>query len=237
MAKKELIICSAGLKPGHMTLETLGALKTCAAVFTTLRSAPLHAFIRGLCPKIITGGQGSPAETAAEALAALKKHSPLAFLTYGNPLVLNRPALEVCLKAEAAGVTVRVLEGISSVDSLMNFLRLSKDGGYDLRLVNIGEFDRHPRLDAGTDTLYFMAGGGDSRHAGNLKAFLKELGALYPADFPAVLANCPDEMRPEGRLLNTTVGSLSKTLREADQATTLFVGRLPGGPRGKRRAR
>lgn len=227
MAKKELIICSAGLKPGHLTLETAAALKTCRSVFTTLTSPAVHDLVRNFCAEVVAREPASPADTAEAALAQLKKGSPMAFLTYGNPFFLNRPAVELRRRAEAAGVKVRVLEGISSVDSLFNGLRFAEEGGYDLRLVNVGEYDRHPRISNDAETLYFMVGGAvPGRHADNIAAFLKDLRKLYPASFPVVLANSPDGRLPEGRITETTVGGLEKALRTADQATTLYVGRL-----------
>lgn len=217
-----------------MTLETAAALKTCGAVFTTLRSRALHARLSALCRKVINGRSRSPGETVREVLGVLKTHSKAAFLTYGNPFFLNRAAVELRRAAEKKGIKVKVLEGVSSVDGLLNFLRVTDDRGYDLRLVNIGEFDRRPAITADTDTLYFMAGGpAGGRHAANVRAFLSALRRLYPPSFPVLLANCPDEMTPEGRLVPSTVGGLRKDLRRADLATTLFVGRLKGSAHEK----
>lgn len=215
-----------GLKAGHITFETLAALKTCRSVYTSMSDSRLNSFIGSFCRYIAVDAAASPEATVEAALRQLKKGSPLAFLTYGNPFFLNKPALLLREKALARGIKVQVLEGVSSIDSLFNMLLLAKDGGYDVRLVNVGEYDRGPRLQTGIDTLYFMVGGGSERHAANIKKFLADLRKLYPADFPAALVNCPNAQLPAGRVVATTVGELGKDLARADKATTLFIRRL-----------
>lgn len=233
MDKTELVICSIGLKKEHITLETMAALKNCRSIYTCISDHKLNRFLSGFCQDIITDKAGTPEKTAQAALKQLKKTSPMAFLTYGNPFFLSMPAYLLWKKASVLGVKIRTLEGISSIDALFNLLRLSGEDLRDVRLVNVGGYKTRRLLRTDADTLYFMVGWLAEKGRGlNLKKFLADLGRVYPPGFPAALVNCPDSRLRSGRVVETTVGKLGKALRSSDQATTLFIRKLEGRPAG-----
>lgn len=220
--KKELLICSFGLKPAHVTAETLSELKRCDAVFTHCLDEATAAFLRPFCRELHFLRDLTPARIAARLMSYLSGGGRAAFVTYGNPLFLNVTTRRVAARVEAAGAAVRVLEAVSSLDALVNALDLNRFSVAGLRLVDLSACDCLPAITPDMDTLFFMAS--DLNMPAYSRArprFLAALLKAYPPGHRAVLADC-DNFRP-GRLLESSVKGLAADIKKAGVATTLFV--------------
>lgn len=220
--KKELIICSFGLKPSHVTAETLSELKKCGAVFTHCLDERTASFLRPFCRELRFLRALGPEKIAERILSRLSKGGRAAFVTYGNPLFLNASTRAVAARLRGAGVAVRVLEAVSSLDALVNALDLNRFSLAGLRLVDMSACDCLPEVTPGMDTLFFMASDLNlPGYAGARSRFLASLLAAYPPGHRAVLADC-DNIRP-GRVMGSSVKRLGPDIKKAGVATTLFI--------------
>ena len=220
--EKRLIICSYGLEPKHITLETLAALKKCGAVFShsleggglVARSCKKFECLRGLTAAGIT----------ARLKEAFADHDTVGFLTYGNPFFLNATTPLIMAGMAAAGVKVSVLPAVSSLDSIVNLLDLNKFSLTGLRIVDLAACMDDLRITPEMDTLFFVAG--DLNLKGKEKyreAFCKGLAAAYPGVHPVAIVNCPSIEDAGGRLIKTTVSKLRGAFSKVDKASTIFV--------------
>ncbi|MEI7529574.1 MAG: SAM-dependent methyltransferase, partial [Elusimicrobiota bacterium] len=190
--EKRLIICSYGLEPKHITLETLAELKKCGVVFSHSLEAGAGGLVARSCKKF----ECLRGLTAAGITASLKKafaeHDTVGFLTYGNPLFLNATTALIKAGMAAARVKVSVLPAVSSFDSIVNLLDLNKFSLAGLRIVDLAACMDDLRITPEMDTLFFVAG--DLNLKGKEKyraAFFKGLAAAYPGAHPATIVNCP----------------------------------------------
>jgi len=227
--EKRLVICSYGLEPKHLTLETLAALKKCGAVFSDSLEGGAGDFIARACAEFENlRGLSAPGITARlkEAFAG---HDNVGFLTYGNPGFLNATTALIKAGMAAAGVKVSVLPAVSSFDSIVNLLGLNKFSLAGLRLVDMAACMDDLRLTPELDTLFFVAG--DLNLKGNDKwraAFLKGLAAAYPGGHPLTVVNCPCIGNVSGRLIKTTVSRLGGVFAKVDKASTILVPAVTG---------
>ncbi|MDQ7773393.1 MAG: SAM-dependent methyltransferase [Elusimicrobiales bacterium] len=232
--KKELLICSFGLKPAHVTAETLSELKRCDAAYTHCLDEATAAFLRPFCRELHFLRDLTPAKIAGRLISRLSRGGRIAFVTYGNPLFLNVTTRRVASRVGAAGADVRVLEAVSSLDALVNALDLNRFSVGGLRLVDLSACDCLPEITPGMDTLFFMASDLNlPAYARARQRFLAALLAAYPPGHRAVLADC-DNFR-QGRLLESSVKKLGSDIRKAGVATTLFVPGLPAAPAKKKK--
>ncbi|HBA61853.1 MAG TPA: hypothetical protein DCZ92_13785 [Elusimicrobia bacterium] len=214
--KKTLLLCSYGLDPAQITLETMNELKTCDAVFSGALEGGREELIRPYCRKLVITGGGRWESAAEKMFEAFKNFDKIAYLVYGNPFFLNPPALRLARKAKSLGIEFRVLAGISSFDAIVNQLGLGNFSAGGLRLINLGDGRRQERkLDAKLDTFFFSLWILGGKH----KAFLEEIRAAYGPRHPAFLIDHP-------RCARTTVGALENALAAARLTTTLY---LPAG--------
>ncbi|OGS61284.1 MAG: hypothetical protein A3J79_07925 [Elusimicrobia bacterium RIFOXYB2_FULL_62_6] len=222
--EKNLVIASYGLEPGQITIETLAALKACDTVFSPSLAGRAGNFIAKACPGFKPLKNRSQAGTVLAVKKAFLKAGSVGYLTYGNPLFLNFTAGRLIKEMEKAGVRIRVLPAVSSVDSIINLLFRDGFSAAGLRLVDVSACARSMRFAPEMDTLFFLAG--EPGFKGDKKlsaAFLKGLAKAYPADHPVSLIDCPCIGEPAGRLLEGRIGGLAKMFPKAGKATTVFV--------------
>lgn len=223
--EKTLVICSYGLEPKHITLETLAALKKCGAVFSHSLEGGTGDFIAQSCAEFVSlRGLSAPGITA-RLKKAFADHDTVGFLTYGNPCFLNATTALIKAGMAAAGVKVSVLPAVSSFDSIVNLLDLNKFSLAGLRLADVAASMDKMRFTPELDTLFFVAGDLAPKRNNRFRAsFLKGLAAAYPAGHPVIIINCPCIGNASGRLIKTAVSKLGGVFAKVDKASTIFVG-------------
>ncbi len=222
--QKTLLLCSYGLRPGQITLETLALLKSCDTVFSNCLDLASADKFKPYCRELILIKGARRESLAKRIFAAFPGRKKIAFLTYGNPFFLNQPACLLAEEAERRGITFEVAEGVSSFDGIVNQLRLGRYAPAGLRLVNLGD-GRHgaPRGCArAMDTLYFSVWALRAGKPALKKEFLRELRAAYDPKHPVFIINHPDSTE-------TDLAGLPQELEGATLTTTLFI--PASGPR------
>jgi hypothetical protein len=215
--KRTLLLCSYGLRPGQITLETLALLKSCDAVFSNSLDRFSAEKLRPYCGelRLVKGARWEP--LAKKIFAAFSKKNKIAFLTYGNPFFLNPPACLLAEEAARRGIAFEVAEGVSSFDGIINQLRLGQFAEEGLRLVNLGDGSEAARGRApAMDTLFFSLWTLEAGKPGLKKKFLSGLASAYPPEHPVLVIDHPGSVR-------TTIGQLGAALGKAALTTTLFV--------------
>ncbi len=225
---RKLYICSCGLKTGHLTLETINALKNSRVAFShSIGGGPAAAMVRKFCPEFRSLVGKTPAEISAQITAALKTGGTAAFLTYGNPFFLNTAASLLKSGLEKRGVTVEVLSAVSSFDAMVNLLDLNEFAAAGLRLVHAGLSGGEIAFFPGMDTMVFMMDNLNRverpEHAGVKDKFLANLAAAYPPGHPVYIVNAPFMEDAKGRVLRSTVKKLKRDFASADKNSTLFI--------------
>ena len=227
--EKRLVICSYGLEPKHITLETLAALKKCGAVFSHSLEGGSGDFIAQSCAQFENlRGLDGPG-IAARLKEAFEEHDTVGFLTYGNPFFLNAATVLIKAGMAAAKVKVSVLPAVSSFDSIVNLLDLNKFSLTGLRLVDAAASLAALLFTPEMDTLFFSAGVlGPGRGNKRRAEFLKGLAAAYPGGHPVSIVNCPCIGNASGRLIKTTVSRLGGVFAKVNNVSTILVPAVNG---------
>lgn len=228
MKKKKLYICSCGLKTGHLTLETINALKNSRVVFShSIGGGQAEVMIRKFCPDFRSLVGKTPAGIAAEITAALKTGGTAAFLTYGNPFFLNTAAGLIKAGLEKRGVAVEVLSAVSSFDAMVNLLDLNQFAAAGMRLIHAGLSGGEIAFSPEMDTMVFMMDNLNRiekpEHAGVKDKFLGNLAVAYPPAHPVYIVNAPFMEDVKGRVIRSTIKMLKRDFPRADPNSTLFI--------------
>ncbi len=235
---KTLIIASCGLEQKHITLETMGALKKCGTVFSHCLDAADGGFIAKACARFESLREVPRYGMAARLKEAFREHDVVGFLTYGNPLFLNRTTARLTGEMAASGIRVTVLPAVSSFDSIVNLMDLNIFSPAGLRLVDTGPAVKDLKIAAEMDTLFFVAGELNAPGCERARGiFLKKLEAAYPGRHPVFLINLPCIGSEPERLVKTTVSGLKTVLSGADRLTTILVRAYRKKKRGGKRTR
>jgi len=127
----DLFIVGLGVMvPDHVTVQATRALSQCVRLYSIVQEPPrlwLPANILGrieVVNALEMYVEGSPRvqnyERAARTiLHAIGNHRPLGYVTYGNPMSYDRVAQNLLLYAKESGHTLRVVPGISSLDTVL----------------------------------------------------------------------------------------------------------------------
>lgn len=232
---KKLYIFSYGLYPWQMTLETLAAMRECGAVYSHCLDGHTVSQFRKIAPgiKLVPGTDRDSAVKAAA--RGLEKHSVVGFLTYGNPLFLNRSAADL---AEAAGkkAEVRVFAAVSSFDALVNLFNLNSFSTRGLRLVDTASALDLPDFTPDIDTLFFVPYAlNRPGSAAARKKFVAAAAKAYPVSAQVFLADCASVVCREPRVVKGVIGGLGKLLSRLNDRHTLFIPAVAPKPAGKGR--
>jgi uncharacterized protein YabN with tetrapyrrole methylase and pyrophosphatase domain len=135
-------VCGTGMRiPGHLTVETMGALQGCHRIFSMLPPyvkdllpAPLGHQFENLWPLY------NPDEPEGQAFEVIVQHvldaaiaaSPVAYLTQGNPLVFDPISQMLIDKGRHLGATVEVRPAISRLDTLLADLEIDLSPGIQI---------------------------------------------------------------------------------------------------------
>ncbi len=131
----QIFIVGTGVIPGlHLTREAEAAIKGSNEVLYVDKSFGIEELLGKLCVKItdlhtVSYREGEGRLDAYRTMASLVvdaalDHPPVTFALYGHPLVYALPPFMVIAAAEAVGLRVKVLPGISSLDAMFADLRI-----------------------------------------------------------------------------------------------------------------
>lgn len=231
---KKLYIFSYGLYPWQMTLETLAAMRECGAVYSHCLDGRTALQFLKIAPGLkLTAGLDRDAAAQA-AVQALKKHDVVGFLTYGNPLFLNRAAAEL---AAAAGkkAKVSVFAAVSSFDALVNLFNLNSFATRGMRLVDTASTLEAQDFTPDMDTLFFVPCAlNRPENAAAKKKFVAAAAKAYPASAQVYLADCASVACSSPRVVKGGMRDLGRILGGLNERHTLFIPAV--GPKPGRKA-
>lgn len=130
----DIFIIGTGILPGfHLTREAEAALRAAKQVLYVDKSFGIDELLKGYCSNLTDLHKSSYSEganrldayrnMASTVVNAALANPPVCFALYGHPLVYSLPPFMVIAAAEAIGLKVKVLPGISSLDTLFVDLR------------------------------------------------------------------------------------------------------------------
>jgi len=132
----DIFIIGTGVIPGaHLTRETEAAIRSSNETLYVDKSFGIEDLLSSVGARKVTDlhaatyREGDNRLDAYRAMASLVinaalDHGPVTFALYGHPLVYALPPFMVIAAAEAVGLNVRVLAGISSLDTMLIDLRI-----------------------------------------------------------------------------------------------------------------
>ena len=232
---KKLYIFSYGLYPWQITLETLAAMRECGAVYShCLDSSTVRQFLK-IAPGLkLAAGMDRDAAVLA-AVKGLEKHDVVGFLTYGNPLFLNRSAADL---AVAAGkkAQVTIFAAVSSFDALINLFNLNSFSTRGLRLVDTPSALARQDFTPDMDTLFFVPYAlNRPGNAAAKKEFIAAAARAYPASAQVYLADCASVVCRSPRVIKGSMRGLGRLLAGLNERHTLFIPAVGPKPKGKAR--
>src|SRR3989344_4655177 len=111
-----LYLIGIGLKPKHLTIEALDAIKDSGQVFL---EAYTSAYAEGTLTELeeVTGKKIHPfsrkqVEEETKSILAMAKKNNVALLAFGNPLTATTH-VQLLIDAKKEGMKTRIIEGIS----------------------------------------------------------------------------------------------------------------------------
>jgi hypothetical protein len=221
---KRLYLFSYGLRPEHITLETLAAMRECGEVYSHCLDEATARRFRAYAPGLKLTVGLDRRQTAEAAAKALERHDTVGFLTYGNPLFLNQTAAEVLAAAARRKARVRVFAGVSSFDALVNLFGLNQYSDGSLRVADTATLVYAPVFTPGTDTLFFVPDVLNlPENAARRKKFVEAARRAYPASAPAYLADCASISSEKATVLKGRAGALGALLGKVNERHTLFI--------------
>ncbi|OGR69256.1 MAG: hypothetical protein A2081_05410 [Elusimicrobia bacterium GWC2_61_19] len=221
---KKIYIFSYGLYPGQLTLETLAAMRECGAIYTHCLDAASARHFSKFAPGLkLTQGLGRR-EAALAAVAALKKHKTVGFLTYGNPLFLNQTAAEVMAASAKKKARVRVFAAVSSFDAIVNLFNLNNFSIRGLRVVDTATLMDDRAFTPDMDTLFFVPCAlNRPANAAAKKRFIAAAAKAYPPSAQVYLADCASVACGEPRVTKGHMRDFSGLLSKLNERHTLFI--------------
>ena len=230
---KKLYIFSYGLYPWQLTLETLAAMRECGAVYShCLDSQTVRQFLKIVPGLNLIAGMDSDAAVLA-ATQGLEKYDVVGFLTYGNPLFLNRSATEL---AAAAGkkAEVTVFAAVSSFDALINLFNLNSFSTRGLRLVDTASSLEQHDFTPDIDTLFFVPYAlNRPGNAAAKKKFIAAAARAYPESAQVYLADCASVVCRSPKVVKSTMRGFSMLLSGLNERHTLFIPAVAPKPKRK----
>lgn len=224
MGKKTLYVLSFGLKPSHLTWETAEAMRACKKIFSYCLDSRAAGYFPDCSHKMVLLTGRGLAGIKRTIMAALKTHDTVGLLTYGNPCFVHPPTVGLIAAARLAGAEVRVLDAVSSLDSLVNMF--SFVGPIDeVRLVAAYTLPEKKSITftPGLDTMFFaielLAG---KAGAGLRERFAKAAATAYPGGAAVFLASC-ESISGGQDLVKGTIKGLKELLEKAGLRHTLFI--------------
>lgn len=224
---KELILASFGLKVTHITVETLGAMKTCDKVFLSalddISARPLANYF----PDTVSLLHKPWQEQEKILLKFYETGRRAGVIHYGDPDFLCGLTGDLSHFCRVNSIKFTVLRAVSSLPPLLRLLDHERLSGPGVRLVclklkNWPDIKR--TIDPDIPTFIFEPDALTGRQAARLRtAFLAELKKLYPADRMCALASAANLTEMQDAVIYCDIASLEKFLSRITPRTTLYI--------------
>lgn len=247
----ELFLVGAGISfPSHLTAQTREILSRCRRVYSNLPDEALTGLPPSLRRKCVSlwplykeGRRRSSnyRDVADAVLKGATRALPVAWMTPGHPMFFDSVSQALLTGGRRRGWRVRVVPGISSVDTVMAELGHDPAGGLVIAeatsLVK-GGGPLLPRM--ATLLLQPSAFGSERAHYSgrrtpNLAPLREHLLRFYPPGHGCVFIRSATEGAGEARAFRTTLGDLDSVPFEAIAGSSLFLPRCEDAAGRRRR--
>jgi uncharacterized protein YabN with tetrapyrrole methylase and pyrophosphatase domain len=237
----DIFIVGSGLRQAdHLTIEGIGTLETCEIIFTFIPPEFVRLLPGGLSAKIQSlrdfFRDGVP--RGASYLEALDliwhsadRHSPLAYLTVGNPVVFDSITAGLLARGQDGRHHVRLVAGISAVDAVM--VTLGRDYAPGIQVFDASSLVAHqiaPRTDITCvllqPDLFGTSAVSLERRPGYepLAPLRDHLLGSYPAEHDVTFVTCGGASSSDNRLETFALYELSRPERfPAVPGASLFI--------------
>ena len=224
----DLTVCGFGPGPWNkMTLEVRDILLAADRIF-------VRDSLWEVCQQLTQRGKrllslqplyhtGIPPSTLYDFMANILiqsclRYGPAVYALPGNPFVFEYSASMLLNKARQAGLSVRVVEGMSCLETIFCTYQLDPGGG--MQILNFMDWHRHGRLDPEIPSLIFQVGAPIqsefSQSAAGYLSNLERLDHLLAQTFPqghTVYLLTPSEDDNQQLTVSGLIGSLPDKLR------------------------
>lgn len=239
--KYDIFIVGTGVIPGlHLTREAEAAIRGSNEVLYVDKSFGIAELLGRLSPRITdlhvvsyregTGRLDAYRMMASLVVEAALDHPPVTFALYGHPLVYALPPFMVIAAAEALGLKVKVLPGISSLDTMFADLRVDPCTQgvqmYEATDLLLRQRPIQPDVPCfiwqiGTvgSRIYSEASSKPDRFK-KIKEYLLQ---FYPADHKMVAVYCPDIPLVPVSLTEFTLATIEDQATSLHQGVTVFI--------------
>lgn len=236
----------------HMTLEAVATLQRCRRGFVAGLDQKTVDHLRATLASYLKPGDALPpllslssayradrqrgqnyAEAASLVLQAAEAERPVAYLTFGNPVTYDTVTQEILVAAQARNLSVVVIPGVSSIDTVLVDLR--QEPGPGLQIFDASCFvGAEVKPDTRFACLLMQVGVFgtnfpviDREPQGNALAPLKDyLLQFYPPDHSVILVRSGTNLNQAANVHRVTVGSLDQVPAKAQQGASLFIAAL-----------
>jgi|ERR1043165_303669 uncharacterized protein YabN with tetrapyrrole methylase and pyrophosphatase domain len=237
----EIYIVGTGTVAVHqLTREVEAAIRHSKEVLFVDNGFGVPEYLATLCPKV-TNLHGSSYEEgvgrlsaydtmAAKVIEAALDHPPVTFALYGHPIVFAYPPFQIVKAAEVLGLRVKVLPGISSLDTL--FVDLMLDPACQgLQIYEATDLLLRKRpLQPDVPCLIWQIGTVESRlysegvskpeRFARIKAHLLN---FYPAEHPAFAVFSSTFPLAPSQSIEFTIGTLETQAEFLHQGLTVYI--------------
>jgi hypothetical protein len=235
--KKELLLCSIGLKPEHITFETIREARKCGALFSDYADVPL---LHQLLPRITGFGPNhnflSAEQKAAIVMAAFKKCNRVGLMIYGHPGFLCHIAEELRELCATRKIKVRMLDAISSCGMVQIAAGLrgpGREGVFSISALAV--VHNSALLHPGSHVfIYDIVAFSKKSALAQKETFGHYILSVYPKGHKLLLIDC-EGITPE-RKLEFTVTEFEKAVSAATVYSTLYIPPLAKPARARRAA-
>jgi hypothetical protein len=220
----KIFVCSFGLLPGQISLDTLARLREADKVFFIALEKGLAPFITEKCRDREFIGALPPGEQLRRIFADAAPGKNLAVLTYGDPGFMCNTTAMLSGECTRRRMRLEVAPAVSSFNALCALLELNMLSPGGLYMVGANSFTAgEVRLDPDVPALVFQA---DALLRRDMSAARKKFfSALrrYPPDSPVIVARAKSLFSPEGGRLVFTASRAREMLPHLDAASTVYI--------------
>jgi len=241
VSQPDLYIIGLGVSiPGHVTVQATRAMSRCARLYSIVQEPPQMWLPKekwGM--KVINAltmyEEGSVRtqnyERAARTIiAALDNARPLGYVTYGNPMAYDRVAQNLIEYAKESGITLQVVPGISSFDTILCDLRVEMAPAiqvYDASWLVI--FGMAPNVNVPALLIQVSVFGSFRTHYSqrqdgrSLEGLVEYLTRFYPPSHMVSLVRSTGQEGEPANVRKVALGKLSEVTAEDLGGASLYI--------------
>ena len=215
-----LVLCSYGLTIHQLTLETLAALRGCDIVYCQSLSDDSKRALERTCPPIEALNDRGMDDVVELLISQVRRGRKVAYLTYGDPMILNHCCERLAARCEREGLEYRIYPGISYLSKLFCALRLATMSAAGVYVSWTGS--EGDGFNVNVPALVFLFGT-KSNEGESVDRLIGQLQRVYPEEHEVDVLSCvhPD---PGGLRRKTyRVGELRRAWDESDSQSTLYI--------------